>query len=370
MANPSKVTIHAVASEVTDDDPRRPDDPLSDAGQRDQAASQRDEAASGRDGLAVQRDDLAGHRDHDAGGRDVVSADRDRDGHRRDHDARLRDHASAGRDDAADVRDSVAEQRDRPMQPYPIGQRDLGRLVLARRAAAADREHSRQDRSAEALSRSSAGADRGSAGQDRAHSGDDRSAAEHDRTAASVDREAGDDERNHAVLDRRSAHGDRDDAAADRWSASLDELTGAYLRRPGLLQLERDLGRANCNGEQLVVAFADVDHLKVVNDQAGDSAGDRLLQRFVQTLQAHLRPHDLIIRYGAEEFVCVITGLGLDDVACRLADVTNMLAKGSTPGGVTIGLAQLQPNDTGQDLIERADAALSQTRAGRSPRPC
>lgn len=361
--------MHGMAPKVTKDEPQQHDDPQSDAEQRDQAAGRRDEAALRRDGVAVKRDYSARHRDDDAGERDVVSVGRDRDGYRRDHDATLRDQASAGRDHAAEVRDSLAEQRDRPTGPYPVSQRDFGQLVLARRAAAADREHSRQDRSAESLSRRVAGADRGLAGLDRAHSIDDRSAAEHDRDAASVDRGAADDERNHAVLDRRGAHGDRDNAASDRWSASLDELTGSYLRRPGLLQLERDLGRAKRNGESLVVAFADVDHLKVGNDPRGHSAGDHLLQQCVQTLQAHLRPHDLVIRYGGDEFVCVIAGLELENVAHRLADVSGLLAEGSPPGAFTFGLAQLQPDDTAYDLIDRADAALGEVRSHRSAGP-
>ena len=348
---------------------QRPDDPQSEAGRRDRAAGRRDEAALRRDGFALQRDDWARSRDDTAGERDVVSIDRDRDGRRRDQEATLRDHASADRDQAADLRDSMAEQRDRPLTPHLVGQRDLRRLVLARRAAAADREHSRQDRSAESLSRIFAGADRGSAGLDRAHSVHDRSAAEQDRDAASVDRGASDDERSHAVRDRQGAHGDRDNAALDRWSASLDELTGAYLRGPGLLQLERDLGRARRNGEPLVLAFADVDHLKLLNDRRGHAVGDRLLSRLVETLQGQLRPHDLVIRFGGDEFVCVVTGLGLDEVAHRLADVNVLLARETPPGGVTIGLAQLQPDETAHELIERADAALYLQRAGRAPGP-
>lgn len=166
-------------------------------------------------------------------------------------------------------------------------------------------------------------------------------------------------------MDRRRAHDDRDNAAADRRSASLDELTGAYLRKPGLLQLERDVSRALRSDEPLVVAFADVDHLKFVNDRGGHAAGDRLLHHVVQTLQAHIRPHDLVIRYGGDEFVCVLTGLTLDEVAHRLADINSLLASGTTPGAITIGLAQLQPGDTTSDLIERADAALYQAREGR-----
>lgn len=356
-----------MAPVTPDEDAWRQDDRRSEAGQRDREAGQRDDAALSRDAGASERDGSAKARDQDAGERDVASAGRDRDGHRRDDEAALRDDASARRDHAADERDTLAELRDRPSQPYPTQRRELGRLLLARRAAAADREHSREDRSAEARSRSFAHEDRGFAERDREHSILDRSAAEHDRDAASADRGAGGAERTAADEDRQDAHDDRDDAAADRRTASLDELTGAYLRGPGLLQVDRDLGRARRNGEPLVVVFADVDHLKAVNDQRGHAAGDRLLRQFVATLQSQLRPHDLIMRFGGDEFVCVITGLELHDVTRRLIDTNSLLADGPAPGTVTFGLAQLQPDDTAHDVIDRADAALYELRSHRAP---
>jgi len=342
----------------------------SEGGRRDRAAQQRDAQALRRDGVAEQRDDVGWERDVQAAQRDQATAGRDRQGRRRDDAAAGRDQVSVRRDAAAEVRDSAAEQRDRPAPapaagPAATGQAGAGRLVLARRAAAADREYARQDRRLASLARGSAGVDRELAGQDRAHSGSDRGAAEQDRNAALGDREAGDDERTFAVRDRRGALADRDDAAADRQSASLDELTGAYLRRPGLLQLERDLSRARRSGEPLVVAFIDVDELKTVNDQGGHAAGDRLLHHVARTLQAQLRPHDLIIRFGGDEFVCVVAGLGQHDVAKRLAHANTVLGTGPEPGAVTVGLAQLQPNDSAHDLIERADRALYAQRAHR-----
>lgn len=360
------VSIAVVSPELTEGEGRF--EPAgSDGGRRDLAAEQRDVEALRRDGVAEQRDDGAGERDVHAAKRDLVTADRDREGRQRDLAAILRDQAGSGRDDAAEVRDSAAEQRERPGRVQAVRQAEFGRLVVARRAAASDREHSRQDRSAGAVARGLAGADRGSAGQDRAHSGSDRSASEQDRDASLDDRETGDNQRSSAVLDRHSARGDRDDAAADRRSASLDELTGAYLRRPGLLQLERDLSRARRSGEALVVAFVDVDGLRAVNDQGGHGAGDRLLCQVAGTLQAQLRPHDLVMRVGGDEFVCVVAGLGQHDVGQRLAEVNTALGHSPEPGSVTVGLAQLQPDDTVQDLIERADQDLYQQRAHRPP---
>lgn len=178
----------------------------------------------------------------------------------------------------------------------------------------------------------------------------------------------------HSALDLVSAATGRaryagGSAASLLHTASLDQLTGAYLRGPGLLQFQRDLGRADRNAEPLVVAFSDVDHLKTVNDGAGHSAGDRLLRHVAQTLQDQLRPHDLIIRYGGDEFMTVIVGLELEEVSRRFAGINKLLLTGPVPGTVTTGLAQHQAGDAMHDLINRADTALYRSRSGRPPSP-
>jgi len=106
-----------------------------------------------------------------------------------------------------------------------------------------------------------------------------------------------------------------------------------------------------------------------VNDQGGHAAGDRLLHHVARTLQTQLRPHDLIIRFGGNEFVCVVAGLGQDDVARRLVRADTVFANGPAPGSVTVGLAQLRSGDTAHDLIERADHVLYEQRAYRAARP-
>ena len=56
--------------------------------------------------------------------------------------------------------------------------------------------------------------------------------------------------------------------------------------------------------------------------------------------------------------MCVVAGLGQDDVARRLVRADTVFANGPAPGSVTVGLAQLRSGDTAHDLIERADHVL------------
>lgn len=155
---------------------------------------------------------------------------------------------------------------------------------------------------------------------------------------------------------------DRGAAARERESASFDELTGAYVRRAGFVELEREMARVRRAGEPLVLAFIDVNGLKAINDSRGHAAGDQLLLEVAGVIKARLRSHDLIIRYGGDEFVCAISGLNLGNAKKRLALVNDSLAETTEQGSVTVGLAELQPDDSPEELVARADAALYRQR--------
>lgn len=153
--------------------------------------------------------------------------------------------------------------------------------------------------------------------------------------------------------------------ATDRDNAPVDDVTGTYLRGPGFVELAREIARAKRTQQSLVVVFVDVDGLKAINDSQGHAAGDRILLAVADTLRAKLRPYDVIIRYGGDEFVCVLTGLNLADASERLVSVNTVLADAYDHMSVTLGIAELQENESWQDLVGRADAALYRERAYR-----
>lgn len=260
--------------------------------------------------------------------------------------------AADERDDAGDLRDGAADLRD-----VASSWRDV---VAARRDAAAD------ERDAVARLREQVGPIHSDAVQGHAEgaylAAVARRAAAADRLLAGEDRQAGADERELAESDRDTAGEDRGAAAADREHASLDGLTGAYVRGPGLLQLEREVERAQRTSQELTVAFVDVDHLKAVNDAGGHAAGDRLLVRVATALRTRLRPYDVVIRYGGDEFVCVLTGVGSREAEARFMLVNEDLVG---HGSVTVGVATAAGDEGGTALVERADAALYAKRARR-----
>ena len=183
-----------------------------------------------------------------------------------------------------------------------------------------------------------------------------------ERTMASWDRKEARDDRAEAAGDRRGASADRWASASERAAAALDELTGAHRRGAGFVELEREMARARRTAQRLVLAFVDVNGLKSINDSRGHTAGDRVLREVVATLRARLRSYDLIIRFGGDEFLCAIPGVTMHEAAERLAAVNTSLATSPEHGSVTTGLAELRPDDSFEDLIARADAALYRER--------
>jgi diguanylate cyclase (GGDEF)-like protein len=285
---------------------------------------------------ADARDDAAEQRDTAADVRDSAADDRDDAGDLRDDAADLRDVASGARDTAADARDAAADRRD----VAAVQREQQGAVDVVQRAEAA---------------RDEAAADRRRASQDRDAGVESRVAAEQDRSTSHADRGSGAAERGQAEDDRETALADRDASARDREDASLDALTGAYVRGAGLLQLERECLRLRRSGEPLTIGFVDVDGLKAVNDAGGHAAGDRLLRRVAAVLRDRLRPYDLVVRYGGDEFLCVLSGLGAGDAQERFRLVNADLAG---HGSVSVGVATAERDEPPAAVVARADAAM------------
>lgn len=87
-----------------------------------------------------------------------------------------------------------------------------------------------------------------------------------------------------------------------------------------------------------------------------------MLREVADTLRSTLRSYDRIIRYGGDEFICMLPGLDMAVAAERFSAVNAALAAGPQHGSVTAGLAELESGDSVEDFIARADAALYQER--------
>src|SRR5439155_4743505 len=92
--------------------------------------------------------------------------------------------------------------------------------------------------------------------------------------------------------------------------ALVDDLTGLYNRRGFLTLATRDLRLARRGNETLLVAFADLDDLKAVNDTAGHAVGDRALRDTAVLLRRAFRDSDLVARIGGDEYAVLVRHAG------------------------------------------------------------
>ena len=153
-----------------------------------------------------------------------------------------------------------------------------------------------------------------------------------------------------------------------RQEAVEDKLTGLYTRRYGEELVKKSALRAQALGTPLAVIVCDIDHFKCVNDSFGHAAGDRVLSSVAQSLRLAVRSADAVIRWGGEEFVILLDNCpqaAAVDLAERIRRQVEAQPDAEV-GTVTLslGLAMLRLDETIEQCIARADAALYQSKEG------
>jgi diguanylate cyclase (GGDEF)-like protein/PAS domain S-box-containing protein len=155
--------------------------------------------------------------------------------------------------------------------------------------------------------------------------------------------------------------------------AHHDELTGLPNRTLLRLRLLEAIGRASQRGECVALAFVDLDGFKLINDGLGHNAGDELLKVVGERMRDCLRRNDTLARFGGDEFVLLLAGVGPDPQA--LAPVLDKLRQAvqapvqaagqSVQVSCSMGVV-MYPRDglDANTLLMNADAAMYRAKEG------
>lgn len=153
----------------------------------------------------------------------------------------------------------------------------------------------------------------------------------------------------------------------ERTEGLRDTLTGCFNRRAFRELFQKEAERSRRLGQGIAVIFFDVDHFKQINDDFGHEMGDEVLRQLPRRVRGAMREHDLLFRWGGEEFVALLPHTGASDaeaLAERIRGVvadTPLVAQGvARPIGVTLslGTAGTEQYPASPDLlIAQADRA-------------
>ena len=159
--------------------------------------------------------------------------------------------------------------------------------------------------------------------------------------------------------------------------AITDDLTGLHNRRYLDRHIGPVFGEAGASEKGLACLLLDIDRFKSINDTYGHEAGDEVLKAFAERIRGHVRPMDILARYGGEEIVMVVPGADLSEaravaerIRARIEATPFSVQRGAReiPVTVSIGVAVRRASDaTPADMLKRADTALYQAKsAGRN----
>lgn len=157
--------------------------------------------------------------------------------------------------------------------------------------------------------------------------------------------------------------------AADHFEklANTDGLTQVLNRRAIQQFAELTHARSKQLKQPFVVAIADIDHFKSINDTYGHDAGDVVLTEFARRTNALIRQQDRLGRWGGEEWLIIMTNTQLEAVKglfTRMQSEVNLIAAGEHQLTITFSMGAVAGNgeQSVESLIHAADALLYQAK--------
>jgi diguanylate cyclase (GGDEF)-like protein len=159
----------------------------------------------------------------------------------------------------------------------------------------------------------------------------------------------------------------------------IDHLTGLYNRRGFLSLAEQQLKILERTGKEMLLIFADLDGMKIINDTLGHQRGDEALIETANMLKKTFRKADIIGRMGGDEFaILALSGTHQDPEILKsrlernIKEFNNTRQRGFQIS-LSVGLAHYDPKSqaTIDDLLSKADERMYQEKSRKklSPQP-
>ena len=149
--------------------------------------------------------------------------------------------------------------------------------------------------------------------------------------------------------------------------SQLDPLTGIYNRR----SISQNLNTIQEDEHNYALVLLDLDHFKQINDNYGHDVGDRVLKQVAKILSANLRDHDVVGRFGGEEFILILQEKELIhalEIAerCRKEiekETVHVTEQESVHISASFGIAMSEKHLSKEAVIRLADEALYYAKA-------
>lgn len=148
--------------------------------------------------------------------------------------------------------------------------------------------------------------------------------------------------------------------------STQDPLTGLINRRALMKRLTIEMAHLEEGRIPFSILMFDLDRFKRINDNYGHLIGDKVLKATAATLQSGLRAHDIVARFGGEEFVAVLPSCGSEEAlaiaeriraSCHATELT-------APNGdiirlsTSIGVTEYEPGEAIDATLNRVDESL------------
>ena len=148
--------------------------------------------------------------------------------------------------------------------------------------------------------------------------------------------------------------------------STQDPLTGMINRRVLMKRLATETANVRQGSPSFCVLMFDLDRFKRINDNHGHLTGDKVLKTTANLLKKGVRDHDIVARFGGEEFVAVLPESTIENAIAVAERIRQSVedAQVAAPNGqrielsTSVGVTEYEVGEEIEVTLERVDAAL------------